>query len=176
MFWYMSFRVRRDSSIVAARSVTRLCRTSASAVSSATSVPPPTAMPTSAAASAGASLMPSPNFAIFQPVPCASRTARSLAQASFRHARQASGLSRSQRRPTVFSVSITGSMPASFNASSPACASMRGGKRVIGDNHFMDHTSTVHVVRPDGTHASTFLSTASPSDMAMQMRKLFGRG
>ncbi|KUM27950.1 hypothetical protein AU467_35175, partial [Mesorhizobium loti] len=28
-------------------------------------------------------------------------------------------------------------------------------KRVIGDDYFMDHTSTVHVVRPDGTHAST---------------------
>lgn len=49
-------------------------------------------------------------------------------------------------------------------------------KRVIGDDYFMDHTSTVHVVRPDGAHASTFLSTASPSDMARQMRKLLGGG
>jgi len=49
-------------------------------------------------------------------------------------------------------------------------------KRVIGDDYFMDHTSTVHVVRPDGSHASTFLSTASPSDIARQMRTFLAHG
>ena len=51
----------------AATSATRPCSTAASAVSSATSVPPPMAMPTSAAASAGASLMPSPTLATTAP-------------------------------------------------------------------------------------------------------------
>ncbi len=59
--------VRCDRSIMAATSATRPCSTAASAVSSATSVPPPMAMPTSAAASAGASLMPSPTLATTWP-------------------------------------------------------------------------------------------------------------
>jgi hypothetical protein len=42
----------------------------------------------------------------------------------------------------------------------------------LGDEYVMDHTSTAHVVRPDWTHASAFLSTASPSDMARQANRL----
>ena len=40
----------------------------------ATSVPAPMAIPTSARASAGASLMPSPTMATFSPASCSSRT------------------------------------------------------------------------------------------------------
>jgi protein SCO1/2 len=42
-------------------------------------------------------------------------------------------------------------------------------KRVIGDDYFMDHTSAIHVMRPDGTPAAIFLPTAGPDDMARQI-------
>ncbi len=49
-----------------------------SADSMATSVPAPMAMPTSARARAGASLMPSPTMATFLPPSCRRRISRSL--------------------------------------------------------------------------------------------------
>lgn len=47
-------------------------------------------------------------------------------------------------------------------------------KRVIGDDYYMDHTATVHVVRPDGSYASSLLSTAGPPDIAKRLRALIG--
>lgn len=45
-------------------------------------------------------------------------------------------------------------------------------KRAIGDDYFMDHTASVRVVRPDGSYASSLLSTAGPSDIVKRLRKL----
>lgn len=45
-------------------------------------------------------------------------------------------------------------------------------KRVIGDDYFIDHTASVRVVRPDGSFASSLLSTAGPSDIAKRLRTL----
>jgi protein SCO1/2 len=45
-------------------------------------------------------------------------------------------------------------------------------KRVVGDDYYMDHTAAVHVMRPDGTYASSILSTADPADITKQMRHL----
>ena len=47
-------------------------------------------------------------------------------------------------------------------------------KRVIGDDYFMDHTATIHVVRPDGSYSSSLLSTAGPSDIAKRLRTQLG--
>ena len=49
-------------------------------------------------------------------------------------------------------------------------------KRVIGDDYYVDHTASVHVMRPDGTYATSFLSTASPSDMTKRLRQLIENG
>lgn len=47
-------------------------------------------------------------------------------------------------------------------------------KRVIGDDYYMDHTATVHVMRPDGTYSASFLSTAGPGDITRKLRQLIG--
>ena len=47
-------------------------------------------------------------------------------------------------------------------------------KRVIGDDYYMDHTATIHVVRPDGSYSSSLLSTTGPSDIAKRLRVLLG--
>ena len=49
-------------------------------------------------------------------------------------------------------------------------------KRVVGDDYFMDHTSVTHVMRPDGTYSSSFLSTDGPSEMTKRLRKLIKNG
>jgi uncharacterized membrane protein len=67
-------------------SPTRPCSIAASAVSSATSVPPPMAMPISAAASAGASLMPSPTLATTAPRASIRRRCAACPPASVRRA------------------------------------------------------------------------------------------
>ena len=43
-------------------------------------------------------------------------------------------------------------------------------KRIVGDDYYMDHTSAVYVVRPNGTYASTFLYTAGSSEIAKRLR------
>lgn len=48
------------------------------------------------------------------------------------------------------------------------------GKRVIGDDYYMDRTATIRVVRADGSYSSPLLSTASPLDIAKRMRTLLG--
>ena len=73
--------VARDSAIAAGTSARSLCMSTMSALSMAMSVPAPMAMPTSARASAGASLMPSPTMAT-APCRASSRTARSLSSGS----------------------------------------------------------------------------------------------
>ena len=45
-------------------------------------------------------------------------------------------------------------------------------KRVIGDDYFLDHTASVHVMKPDGSYATSFLSTATSSDMTKRLRYL----
>lgn len=45
-------------------------------------------------------------------------------------------------------------------------------RRVIGDDYYLDHTAAVHLMRPDRTHASSFLSTADPLEMTRQLRQL----
>ena len=70
--------VRRDSRMASTASIRSLFISTTSADEIATSVPAPIAMPTSARASAGASLMPSPIMATLRPLPCFSRTIRSL--------------------------------------------------------------------------------------------------
>jgi protein SCO1/2 len=47
-------------------------------------------------------------------------------------------------------------------------------KRVIGDDYYMDHTATVHVMRPDRTYSSSILPTAGPTDITRQLRRLIG--
>jgi len=69
--------VARESWMPAATSIRSLRTSTMSALSMATSVPAPMAIPTSARASAGASLMPSPTMATL-PVSASSRTCASL--------------------------------------------------------------------------------------------------
>ncbi len=57
-------------------------------------------------------------------------------------------------------------------ASAAAAYRIYFAKRVIGDDYYMDHTATVHVVRPDGSYSSSLLSTAGPLDIARRMRTL----
>ncbi len=59
-------------------------------------------------------------------------------------------------------------------ASAAAAYRIYFAKRVIGDDYYMDHTATVHVVRPDGAYSSSLLSTAGPLDIARRMRTLLG--
>lgn len=47
-------------------------------------------------------------------------------------------------------------------------------KRVIGNDYYMDHTATMYVVRPDGSYASSLLSTAGPLDIAKRLRSVLG--
>ncbi len=47
-------------------------------------------------------------------------------------------------------------------------------KRMIGDEYYMDHTGTIYAVRPDGTYATSFLSTAGSSEIAKSLRQLIG--
>jgi|UniRef100_UPI003703D2B4 protein SCO1/2 len=47
-------------------------------------------------------------------------------------------------------------------------------KRVIGDDYYMDHTATILVVRPDGSHSASILSTAGPTDITRKLRQLIG--
>lgn len=47
-------------------------------------------------------------------------------------------------------------------------------KRVIGDDYYMNHTATVHVMRPDGTYSASILSTAGPADITRKLRQLIG--
>ena len=70
--------VCRDRRIASTASMRSLFISTTSADEIATSVPAPMAMPTSARASAGASLMPSPIIATLRPADCFSRTMRSL--------------------------------------------------------------------------------------------------
>jgi protein SCO1/2 len=45
-------------------------------------------------------------------------------------------------------------------------------KRVVDDDYYMDHTSAVHVMRPDGSYAASLLSTADAADITKQLRRL----
>jgi protein SCO1/2 len=45
-------------------------------------------------------------------------------------------------------------------------------KRPTGDDYAIDHTATVYVIDPDGAYAASILSTADPSNISRQMRKL----
>lgn len=47
-------------------------------------------------------------------------------------------------------------------------------KSVAGDDYFVDHTATLHVVRPDGSYASSLLPTAGSSDIVKRLRTLLG--
>jgi protein SCO1/2 len=47
-------------------------------------------------------------------------------------------------------------------------------KRVIRDDYYMDHTATVHVMRPDGTYSASILPTAGPIDITRKLRQLIG--
>lgn len=47
-------------------------------------------------------------------------------------------------------------------------------KRTVGDDYYMDHSAAIYVARPDGTYASSFLSTARAADMTRQLRQLIG--
>lgn len=47
-------------------------------------------------------------------------------------------------------------------------------KRVIGDDYYMDHTATIHVVRPDGSQSASILSTAGATDITRKLRQLVG--
>lgn len=49
-------------------------------------------------------------------------------------------------------------------------------KRVVGDDYSMDHTATVYVMRPDGTHETSFLSTSSSAEMARSVRAALKQG
>ena len=70
--------VWRDRRMASTASIRSLFISTTSAEEIATSVPAPIAIPTSARASAGASLMPSPTIATLRPAACFSRTMRSL--------------------------------------------------------------------------------------------------
>lgn len=59
-------------------------------------------------------------------------------------------------------------------ASAAAAYRVYFAKRAIGDDYYVDHTATVHVVRPDGSYSSSILSTAGPLDIARRMRTLLG--
>ena len=74
--------VARESSIAVATSTGSECMSTTSADEMATSVPAPMAMPTSARASAGASLIPSPTMATVRPASCSSRTLASFCAGS----------------------------------------------------------------------------------------------
>lgn len=43
-------------------------------------------------------------------------------------------------------------------------------KREVGDDYYMDHTATIYLMRPDGSHDTSFLSTSSSADIARRLR------
>ena len=45
-------------------------------------------------------------------------------------------------------------------------------KRVVGDDYYLDHTAVVHVMRPDGTHEISFLSTSGSAEIAKHLRSV----
>jgi protein SCO1/2 len=45
-------------------------------------------------------------------------------------------------------------------------------KRPAGDDYSMDHTAIIHVVRPNGHYASSFLTTDGPLQMASRLREM----
>ena len=110
--------VALESSMAPATSSRSFFISTMSADSMATSVPAPMAMPTSARARAGASLMPSPTMATFLPLSWIRRISRSLSWGS------TSAMTRStptclRMASAVFlwsPVSITTSMPMCFNS------------------------------------------------------------
>ena len=123
--------VARERSISSAMPVTRFLSKAASAVSNATSVPPPIAIPTSAAASAGASLMPSPTLPMGpRPAACQSRTYAALSSGI------SSPYASMPKRPPVAAtvralspLSMTACTPKRDSAARPSMASSRGSSR-----------------------------------------------
>jgi protein SCO1/2 len=43
-------------------------------------------------------------------------------------------------------------------------------EREVGDDYFLDHSATIYVIRPDGTRAASFLSTADSAAMVKSLR------
>ena len=104
-----------------------------SAVSIATSVPAPIAMPTSAWASAGASLTPSPTIATLRPCAWSSATLAALSpgSTSAMHLVDADLGARSRSAVARLSpVSMTGRTPSSFSAATAAAAVSRGASAI----------------------------------------------
>jgi protein SCO1 len=45
-------------------------------------------------------------------------------------------------------------------------------KRQVGDDYYMDHSTIIHVVKPDGSYAKFFFDTASALEMAQSLREM----
>lgn len=45
-------------------------------------------------------------------------------------------------------------------------------KRVVGDDYYMDHTAAIHVIRPDGSYETSFLSTSGSTEMTKRLRSV----
>ncbi len=159
MFCQMLRIVARDSATRLATSATRPWRIAASAVSSATSVPPPIAIPTSAAASAGASLMPSPTWATICPSARSASTMRCLsAGRSSAQTAMPSAPPMAAAVQALSPVSITVAMPASRSARRPAAASGRGSSRTA--------------MRPAASSPETRTDTVLPASLSAAIRDL----
>ena len=161
MFCDIFLSVARASRTSSTTPRTRSLSSAASAVSSATSVPPPIATPTLAAASAGASLMPSPIIATGpDPSKLAITASLSSGSSSDRTSRfKPSAMAFAVRR--LSPVSMIDRNPRSFSRAMAAAASARTSSRkaISPRQHFASWTTTT--ILPVASIASIFLNSSS---------------
>ena len=48
--------------------------------------------------------------------------------------------------------------------------------RVVGDDYYVDHTAVIHVMHPDGSYATSLLSSSDSTEIVRSLRSFLGAG